>query len=347
VKKNAEFADDKLQLQVKSKPDALTESTSVERAQPHGSMDRLTNEGGRFFIRATPVDRSREWTVVAVQIPRYPHSAALQELVEAVYYGLKQLDQQVTLTNGHREFSNNTVIIGGHLLSPEQCAKVPNGAVVYNSEHADSHWFNKHYVALLQRTIVWDYSADNTKWLADKLGRPVLHVPLGYVPQFTRINSRRTNDEDLDVLFFGAPNARRERIFDEIRSRGLLFHHAFGVYGSERDALVERSKVVINIHQYTRGALEILRIAYLLSNKKAIVTEINPGETIDPDLEGAFVAAPYESMASSAADLVANPLARATLATTGFRKFICRSEAVILRDALAGRLDDKSTTLIE
>ena len=124
-----------------------------------------------------------------------------------------------------------------------------NSTKTHNSEHADSHWFNKHYVALLRRTIVWDYSADNAKWLAQKLGRPVLHLPLGYVPQFTRINSSGASYEDIDVLFFGAPNARRERIFDEIRSRGLLFHHAFGVYGSERDALVERSKVVINIHQ--------------------------------------------------------------------------------------------------
>ena len=90
-----------------------------------------------------------------------------------MFYGLKQLDRQVSLTDGHGGISKNTIIIGGHLLSSEQCIRVPDEAVIYNSEHASSSWFNENYIPLLRRAIVWDYSADNARQLKEKLGRPV------------------------------------------------------------------------------------------------------------------------------------------------------------------------------
>lgn len=337
VKRNADFAAEKIRLQCsnsKERPAPI-----IENVQSCCIIDKVVNEDGKFIICSVPADRNLpSWTVVAAHISGYRHSAALQELVEAVFYGLKQLDLQVFLADGHGEISKNTIIIGGHLLSPEQCAKVPDGAVIYNSERAGSHWFNDNYITLLRRTVVWDYSADNTQWLRERLRRPVLYVPLGYVPQFTRIRSRMPSDEDIDILFYGSSNSRRNHVFDEIRSRGLVFHNAFGVYGAARDALIERAKVVLNIHIDVPGAFEILRIGYLLSNKKAVITEVNHGETIDSDLEGAFVTAPYESIASKAADLVANPLARTAIATVGYRKFTCRSQAAILRDALGERI---------
>jgi predicted SAM-dependent methyltransferase len=340
VKSNADLAN---QNNTRASNEAKQEEMSETKSTVAGehSVDRLVNDGGRFALSARPAPQSFRWTVVAAHIPGYLHSAALQELVEAVYFGLKQLDCQVRLSNGEGGFANNAILIGAHLYSREECTRVPDEAIIYNSEHVDSHWMNDNYLSLLRRAVVWDYSDDNARRLQEKLGRSVTHVPIGYVPQFTRSEPRQQSDEDIDVLFIGSSGSRRNSVLDSLRGRGLRVHHAFSVYGDERDQLISRAKVVLNIHQHVPGALEILRIAYLLSNSKAVVSELNSGEKLDADLDGAFVTAPYEQVADTASDLVADPHRRATIAKAGYRKFICRSQAAILREALRERLDER------
>ncbi|MEA2767365.1 MAG: hypothetical protein QOD93_327 [Acetobacteraceae bacterium] len=278
----------------------------------------------------------RRWTVVVPRIPGYVHVAALQELVDAVFYGLRQLEQNVSLGNPHDAVPGNAILIGAHLLSAEACARVPDSAIVYNSEHASSDWMNSHYRALLGRVVVWDYSFDNTRMLEGLLGRQVAYVPLGYVPQFTRITAVAT--EDIDVLFCGSYAARRGVIFDSIRSRGLRFHHAFGVYGAERDALMTRAKIVLNVHAHEPGAFEIVRVSYQLANRKAVVSEVNPGERIDTDLDGAFVAAAYEDIVTKVVELAKDRPAREAIGLAGYRKFSSRDQAAILRRALGDRI---------
>ncbi|HEY0181630.1 MAG TPA: hypothetical protein VGC09_02380, partial [Rhodopila sp.] len=275
-------------------------------------------------------------TVVVPRVPGYVHVAALQELVEAVFYGLRQLDQNVGLGDVQDGIGDNAILIGAHLLPPELCDEVPDGTIVYNSEHTSSDWMKGHYLALLSRVIVWDYSLDNARTLQSLLGRDVRYVPLGYVPQFSRIPPQAR--EDIDVLFCGSYSARRGAIFNEIQSRGLTLHHAFGVYGTERDALIARAKIVLNLHAYAPGAFEVVRVSYLLANAKAVVSELNPGEQIDADLDGAFVTARYSDIAGRVAELAADAPARAAIGLAGYRKFTSRSQAVILRQALGDRI---------
>ena len=146
------------------------------------------------------------WQICAIDLPGYIHAAAFSEIVEAVFHGLLQLDQRVELVRDQTALGDRAILIGGHLLSPEDCAAVPDGAIVYNSEHAASGFLAPHYEALLKRCTAWDYSADNARVFTARLGKPVTYVPLGYVPQFTRV-VRRT--PDIDVLFVEAPPAAR------------------------------------------------------------------------------------------------------------------------------------------
>jgi len=83
-----------------------------------------------------------------------------------------------------------------------------------------------------------------------------------------------------------------------------------------------------------------VRVGYLLANRCAVVCEVNPGETVDADLAGAFLAAPYSEIATVTARLVTDAALRSVFAEAGFRAFAARNEAVILREALerAGRL---------
>jgi hypothetical protein len=299
-------------------------------------IQHVVMQDGHTLLRTIPASDLPAWTIIVPLMPGYVHIAALQELIEAVFHGLGQLDQNVTLGHTPDAIPQNAILIGAHLLSPEQCDRVPDHAIVYNSEHANSEWMNQHYRALLRRVVVWDYSLDNAHMLQTRLGHPVQHVPLGYVPQFTRIRPRTT--EDIDVLFCGSYSERRGAVFNAIRAHGLTVHHAFGVYGAERDELIARAKLVLNVHAYLPGAFEVVRVSYLLANRKAVVSEVNPQEQIDADLDGAFVAAAYADIAAKVIELVADAPARAACGLAGYRKFTSRNQAAILRQALGERL---------
>ena len=123
---------------------------------------------------------------------------------------------------------------------------------------------------------MWDYSLHNidkwkTYWETMNCAYAPVHVPLGYVPELTRI--RPAPIQDIDVLFYGSLNDRRSAIIKALCDAGANVHTVFGVYGKGRDELIARSKVVLNLHFYEQKLFEIVRVSYLLANSKAVVTE--------------------------------------------------------------------------
>ena len=103
------------------------------------------------------------------------------------------------------------------------------------------------YLALLRSYPVWDYSRNNSAALYRLGVRRASLVPIGYAPELTRICPL---EENIDVLFYGAVNERRGRALQRMKDRGLRTVVAFGAYGAERDALIARSRIVVNIHYY-------------------------------------------------------------------------------------------------
>ncbi len=166
----------------------------------------------------------------------------------------------------------------------------------------------------MQRFETWDYSARNCEFLTSSAGRQPKLLRLGYHPKLARIP--RPDEQPIDVLFYGSVNDRRRALFDEVKARGLAFHEAFGLYGAERDALIGRSKLVLNAHMYDAKIFEIVRIFYLMTNAKAVVAEVGDGTDVSPAYVGGFAAAPYKELAERCAELIANEAARRTLEDT-------------------------------
>jgi SAM-dependent methyltransferase len=102
-----------------------------------------------------------------------------------------------------------------------------------------------------------------------------------------------------------------------------------------RDELISRAKVVLNIHFYEPGGFEAVRVFYLLANRKAVVTEINPGEFLDRDLSEGVLAVPYGGLVEACKSLLGDSSRRRDLEECGFHAIAARDEAVILREALA------------
>jgi hypothetical protein len=127
------------------------------------------------------------------------------------------------------------------------------------------------YVELLRGARqVWDYAPKNVEFLAQCGLNSVHYIPIGFSSRLERIS--RADKLDIDVLFFGIINDRRTRVIEEIRSRGFNAGPIFA-YGSARDAMIARSKIQLNIHQFELSHLEQLRISYLLNNKRFVISE--------------------------------------------------------------------------
>jgi glycosyltransferase involved in cell wall biosynthesis len=275
-------------------------------------------------------------TVFIVKPPNYVHWEAYRELSETVFYGLQALGYETTMTSDVLAVKGRSIIIGAHVAQSELVASFSEDAIIYNTEHVA--WIEgagEFYTSLLRRHEVWDYSQDNAKRLAEILGKGVRFVKIGYVQELTRIAPN--TDQDIDVLFIGSWKERRQAILDQLQQAGVRVHRAFGLYGEARDDLVARSKIVLNMHHYQPGAFEIVRVSYMLANRKVVVTEANPGEVIDDDLTGALVAVPYDKLVDAILKLLRSEHRCTELQEAGFRAFTARNEASILEEVLGRR----------
>ncbi len=176
----------------------------------------------------------------------------------------------------------------------------PPGAIVYNLENLEC----------------WDFNAEN----AAKYGAK--HVPIGYHPSMERLE--RAKVLDIDVVFSGAMNERRKAVLMALADRGLnVVHVPHEMYGAERDALLARAKLALNLQYYPDGAWPVLRVAHLVANHVPVLSEAHP-EAWD------FVpSVPYAELIQAAVEWVEHPIANTeSHADWVYRKF-CRMPMVL------------------
>jgi hypothetical protein len=225
------------------------------------------------------------------------------------------------------------IILGSNLL-PGFDAPLANDAILYNLEQIQdgSSWLQPAFLELLSRYAVWDYSQQNIDRLAEKGIAKVVHLPIGYAPPLQRIETRK--DEDIDVLFVGSINDRRQKILGALEKKGLRVHRAVGVYGAARDALVARAKVVLNLHYYEAKVFEVVRVSYLLANRRFVISEEGAPSEDEASLRQGLVFAPYEKLVETCCDWLAKPERRAEVASRGQSLFQARDVASYLKVAL-------------
>jgi hypothetical protein len=275
-----------------------------------------------------------KFAVTVVSPPGYVHSAAFQEVAETIHYGLQALGHDSIMTTEGALPGRQHIVLGSNLL-PDYPLPLAEDAILYNLEQVDidSSWFRPELIDIFRRHVLWDYSKKNAAAL-DALGVRVARVvPIGYVDQLTRIQP--APERDIDVLFFGSVNPRRQAIFERMQQAGIRIGTAFGVYGPERDALIGRAKLLLNVHYYEAKVLEMVRISYLLANRCAVLSEpgADPAE-VEALAEG-VVFAGYEQLVDRASELIADPAERERVAQRGFAIMRARPAVEYLRAALA------------
>jgi hypothetical protein len=264
---------------------------------------------------------------------------AFNEVAEAVHQGLVALGHDSVLTNRLDLDERRTIVLGGNLLV-QYALEPPKNPIYYNLEQLgdDLPWMTMpEFVDLFRRCPTWDYSQANIERLAAMgLPRPT-YVPIGYVPELTRIAPA---PEDIDVLFYGALNGRRYSVLRDLHDRGLRVKWLSGAYGASRDAWIARSKIVLNIHYWEAKIFEITRVSYLLANRRAVVSERGADPGLERDLASGIAFADYDELVERCVELVGDKPARRGLAERGYRAFSARDQAAILQRALSEGLED-------
>jgi glycosyl transferase family 1 len=223
------------------------------------------------------------------------------------------------------------ILFGAHHLPPH--LSLDPGAILFNLEQIvpGAIWVKQEYLERLRRHRVWDYSARNVAALREMGVREAVHVPLGYAERLERVPRAQ---EDIDVLFYGVYNERRMAPLRRLAQRGRKVTWVNGVYGEERDRLIARSRIVINIHFYGESRLEVARCFYLLANGRFVLSEESPdaGET---GLAGGIAFSPYEGIEEACAWYLEHPAERAAIAEAGREILRRRPQSALLAPALA------------
>jgi len=271
--------------------------------------------------------------ITLVRPEAFLHTEAFREVAETLQFGLRSIGHEAQIEENAIDASATNVLLGAHLLSPQDALMVPPGSILYNLEQLGGPSLPKQFYELALRQKVWDYSRQNIKkWSAMNCACQPVHVPLGYVAELSRIEASPT--QDIDVLFYGSLNERRARILKALKDAGAKVHATFGVYGKQRDDLIARSKIVLNIHFYDAKIFEIVRVSYLLANSKAVVTELCSDTEIENGLADSVLGVPYDSLVGTCLSLLRNEEGRRKLEARGFQWFSQRKESEILSKAL-------------
>lgn len=147
---------------------------------------------------------------------------------------------------------------------------LPRNAVAYHWENGPlTRAPNVHRIP-----EIWDFSSRNVSQYPVGLRAKVQHVPCGYHPSMERFTPAK--EPSFDVVWVGAMHPRRRRILDQLRVAGLRVADVGDAHGTERDGIIARSAVLLNMLYYETGVFSVLRSAHAIANRIPTVAEAAP-----------------------------------------------------------------------
>ncbi|MGL4208038.1 MAG: hypothetical protein ACRCTY_01485 [Candidatus Adiutrix sp.] len=262
------------------------------------------------------------FSLVVISTPHMPNVRCFDDVVLPMYYALRRLGYEVEMRQGSLNPAAINICFGSNYDPLGRFVPLLPESIIMNLEQLSSPaypWHKKDdYFNLLSRFKLWDFSHKNIELLASK-SISAEFLPLGFVPEMQRL--RPCDGETIDVLFYGALTPRRHSILSELRGCGLKVAPLTCAYGLIRDQAIFSAKIFLNIHHSVPASLEVVRLAYVLANGRAVVSELNDDTDYYPELKGACLFAPYEDLVKSTRMLIDDEMLRRKQAASGFEIF--------------------------
>ena len=226
------------------------------------------------------------FAIVTLQPDGYPHTQAFHEIQILIYYSLRDLGHDVTLATNRFPEGCTAIVFGAHLLSDAIGIELPADCILFNTEQlaTGDAKFSEHLLHWAKGRQIWDYSSFNIDHLKQRVPEAagVQRLRLGFHPELQRID--RSVPRIDQFIFYGSLTPLRNEILARIQlSNRLQIAGYFGVYGWERNALLGRSRGVLNIHSSPIRILEWVRIIMLLANAIPCLALLAPETRSDDD----------------------------------------------------------------
>lgn len=253
----------------------------------------------------------------------YIHSNVFHEIEAAVYFTLQKMGHDVT--NSINDFAEDrrNIVFGMHHCPVDIVRHdIPKDTIVYSLEQMRDtpeciRWCRKY-----RGLEVWDYSKRNVDVLQKAGVENIKHVQIGYVPEITYFERNKPEERDIDILAYMSPSPRRLQIMNQFaEDKNINFVAVQSTYGDDRDNLIKRAKMVINLHNHENEIFEIIRVSHLIQNKVPVLTERNSTTEFPEYMEGTVNTATYEKFVEKAYELLKNPEQLDKQAEQGFEIF--------------------------
>lgn len=259
-----------------------------------------------------------------------------RELIDTVAWGLTQLGHQVTYAVNQPSSRSRNVIFGAHMLSLEAITQLPANTICYQLEpvrNGDVSGLKRAMLTCVERFEIWDYSAANLPTWQKLNPLNIKLVPIGYAPILTRIPKAAV--QDIDVLMYGMAGAKRMTALHRLSSAGIAVVFVSGLYGSARDRLISQSKIVLNINLFDFAQIfEIVRVSYLLANRKAVVATMDAQTFIEEDMASAVKVTTIDRLIEDCRHVLDDEKVRAEMESRGLEIMSRRDIRSILKAAL-------------
>lgn len=123
---------------------------------------------------------------------------------------------------------------------------------------------------------IWDYDLLNIRYL-DFYKIQAKFVPMRYSVMNSSEFINKDSERDIDILFYGVVNDHRSSYITKLTHKLYPEYNCAVVSNfsiGSTDKFIDRSKVIVNLHQFSPYARqEQVRISYLLTNSRCVVSE--------------------------------------------------------------------------
>ena len=140
---------------------------------------------------------------------------------------------------------------------------------------------------------IFDYNPINIKEINKKYKNiKIEYMPLLYNSYFEEHYNfqidEHENNKDIDILFYGTSNPRRELILEKLKKKYNIHIIFINITGNSSDKIIcnyiKRSKIILNIFFYDYNKIfDYYRNSYLIANKALLISEYP--DNIDFDIE--------------------------------------------------------------
>ena len=259
------------------------------------------------------------------------------EVIESIEWGLKELGHTVTSAINSIEPESTNIVFGAQVMPIDVLKKLPASTIIYNFEQLRGiTQFRPEVKYFLDKFQIWEYSNANLPTWESLGAKKIQLVAVGYAPVLTRIP--KPAYQCIDVLIYGLAGSKRLGTFNRLSAAGLKVVFASGLYGTARDELISQSKIVLNINLHDHSQIfEVVRVSYLLANKKAVVGILDPNTYIEPDFLNSVKITTLDDIVDCCSGLLANEQERSFLEENGFNNFLRHDIKSILGAALSNK----------